>query len=500
MYYSLVNEKLYPDLNPIIYHPTLHAIYPKQWQDQLTDIIWYVLFAVVETHRAIQTSSFAYNAIHDALPRDADHHLQLNREVYGYKSRAFRLLNEELQRPDRQLNDMTLTCVLTLLLAETQLAAVGGWHAHFQGANKIIQVRGGLAAVFRQIPYWRNDLLKYFMLADICGAATEANLLLSDAERQLEYRPLIEEFFDNGSGTCVPFPDELLNAMIQVNYLRAASSSNRLVEGGDQDAITDNDTGTLKSSVRDVLERILSFSASQWSTRMANKCPKTIEFVSKVSIKPGFIRPTRDDWLCIASVYHAAVLLYCIRSLALDFDELFCFPCPVPGEVGEFGANGGSGEMLSYVTIQDIQVVARQTLTDEIRAIFSLACSRPSSNSQSRHRPSQPLGKIVVWPLFVAGVEAAVDVSSFYPPSRYSSWSRNEALDLVCNAMRKLSKDIGTLNLLDAVAFLTREWESNCQRWWLAGQLRHEIELPGEKRWWNEIVASLQGGGGVFFM
>lgn len=92
---------------------------PKNWQDRLSDIIWCVLFTVVESHKAIQTHSYPYNPSREGYnAENNDNRAIIEREVYGYKSRAFRLLNEELRKPDTQLADMTLVYVLSLLLTE----------------------------------------------------------------------------------------------------------------------------------------------------------------------------------------------------------------------------------------------------------------------------------------------------------------------------------------------------------------------------------------------
>ena len=323
------------------------------------------------------------------------------------------------------------------------------------------------------------------MLSDVKSATANSGLSLTDVERQLGYRSLIEELYDDGSGTCAPCPNELFDSIIQINCFRAEIANDNLK------------TDISRPSVSNILQEILSFSASKWATRMTNRYAKQNTILDKIKMKPGFIRPTQDDWLRIGGAYHAAVLLYCIRNLALDFDEQLRVSFPGPTGISESAATHKPG-MTSYVTVQDIQLVARHTLTDHIRAIFNPSPSQPSSNL-NRTPTQRPLGKTIIWPLFIAGIEAAVDFSSFDPPSRHSSSSPNESLDLVCNALCMLSRDIGTLNLLDAVAFLTREWEGNCERWWIAQELGEGVEPACDVRWWDEIMEGLPGRA-AFFM
>lgn len=98
---------------------------PKRWQDGLSDIIWCVLFTVVESHKAIQTHSYPYNPrTRRYNDQNKDNRAIIKKEIYGYKCRAFGLLNEELRRPETQLADTTLAYVLSLLLTEVGSIAI----------------------------------------------------------------------------------------------------------------------------------------------------------------------------------------------------------------------------------------------------------------------------------------------------------------------------------------------------------------------------------------
>lgn len=117
--YALVDERLYPDLNPIAWHPAVHALDPKLWQHYLNLVIWDVLICVVMTHKTVRAlPDFRAQNAGKAGTVSQDHRVELRREVYQYKSRACRVLNHELQNPETQLSDLTLICVLTMLLAE----------------------------------------------------------------------------------------------------------------------------------------------------------------------------------------------------------------------------------------------------------------------------------------------------------------------------------------------------------------------------------------------
>jgi hypothetical protein len=371
-----------------------------------------------------------------------------------------------------------------------------------EGANRIIELRGGLAAVFKEEAWMQRDLT-YLVIADVMSATTLGSLPVNEAQRQLGYLPLLDTLYDDGSGTCMPCPNELLDAIIQINHLRATSpSALGLVQDGGSNGFH-HDPATqhtvFKAAVRDLLNVILSFSAPRWASKMMQRYASEAANIPKAKPNSRFIQPTRDDWLRIGGVYHAAVLVYCIQSLALDFDELLRVPCPTDAaeplpmsqstglSSSDIHGNANKEVTSSYVTIHDIHLVAKQTLRDHIRAIFS-----PAPNIQPGDGPEKPqsLGKVCTWPLFIAGLQAAVDFDSFL--LHYSSDATtplpNEDLEFACACLHAQAVEIGTLNLHDACAFLRREWALNCEKWmtvpWSPG---------GETKWWSEIFQDMVG-------
>nr|KMM71528.1 hypothetical protein CPAG_07835 [Coccidioides posadasii RMSCC 3488] len=258
-----------------------------------------------------------------------------------------------------------------------QRSAMGEWWTHCEGARRIIDLRGGLRSVYMQNPGLRSSLA-YFMLADIMSATTAAALPVAEATRQLEYCALIPDMFQNGLETCVICPNELLDAIIQINHLRS------LRHYGIRSI-----TGTDETVGKSVMQSIISFPVSEWADKMSAHYSKTAADVLIGETRSGFIQPTRDDWIQIATMYYAAVLLYCIRSLALDsLEEVLRVPCTL----------GSSESMVSYVTVEETQAVARQILFDRLGSVLSQG-----------KRGKQALEKVLIWPIFIAGIEAAMD-------------------------------------------------------------------------------------------
>lgn len=267
------------------------------------------------------------------------------------------------------------------------------------------------------------------------SATTTAALPLPEANRQLEYRELIPDLFQNGFETCVVCPNELLDSIIQINHLRALRHhSAKGLNASD------------RSEVLGTIQSILSFSVSEWADNMSSHYFRTAAKALVGEVRSGFIRPTRDDWVQISSIYYAAVLLYGIRSLALDLpEELLRVPC------GLERSHPTTTMMMSHVTIAEIQIVARQLLFDGLRTV-----------SSPQKAKKAPLAKVLIWPIFVAGVEAAMD----------SECAGEESF--ICDVLHDLAKSIGTLTLRDAKVFLCelkrRVSELDCgatlSTWW----------------------------------
>ncbi|KAK2791935.1 hypothetical protein FQN52_004377 [Onygenales sp. PD_12] len=418
------NKYVYPDIDPIIYYQSLPSVDPKSWQDDISNLLLHVLVTVVATHKAIQTQP--------------DDQVSFGHELYQYKQQAFNKLNVHLQNPSTQLGDLTLICVMSLLMMEAQQSAYGEWWAHFEGARKIIELKGGIKAIYDQSPFLKS-CLTYYILNDVFSATTSPGVLsMAEASRQYEYTEILTSVYQNGSETCVPCPNELLSCVIQINYFRSLSIH----------AVGSID---FSISVQTLLQNILSFSALDWADSMSQYFATTA-IVRKGKELAEFIQPDRDDWFQIASLYQAATLLYCIRALVLDFEGLILAPYRTT-----------TADMVSYVTVQDIQIIARQTFFDRLGKIFA-------PGTDVRH---QSLARVVIWPLCVAGIEAGDDFEDAL-----------ELRELVSGALRRLSKALGTLSLRDARTFLVNEWDRR-------DQIRNTTGYQDYQCWWGEIFDRL---------
>ncbi|PGG97903.1 hypothetical protein GX51_07077 [Blastomyces parvus] len=422
------NKYIYPEVDPIVYYQDLPTIDPKGWQDDISNLLFSILVSAVATHKAVRSQQ--------------DEQVALGREIFQYKQQAFHRLSCELRNPQTQLGDVTLICVLTLLLVEMQQSAYGEWLAHFEGATTIIGLKGGVKAILERCPILKSALTCYLLADVLAGTTSQKVLSMVAVSRQLGYLEDIPFIFHNGSETFVPCPDKLFECIIQINYYRTLSV---------QAIGTDRMPMNFGNDVQSLIQSILSFSAAGWADSMT-------QYYTASSVTPRgkamgeFIQPDRSNWLQIATIYQSAVLLYCIRSLALNFEGLILATC----------ASDATPDMISYVTVQDIQIVARQTLSDNLANIFT-----PDSDLRR-----QSLARVVTWPLFVAGIEAGDHFEGALALREF-----------VTSSFMRLSRALGTLHYRDARDFLLSEYSR-----------RDSIRCAGDSEyqcWWNDVFELL---------
>lgn len=95
---------MYPHLDPIVSVPGHHTLDVHRYRNELNHIVLDILVFSATMHRAIQ--------------KQVNHsQVQYDTTVLEHRSLAFGKLNQELQHPQRQLQDMTLVSVLVLMLA-----------------------------------------------------------------------------------------------------------------------------------------------------------------------------------------------------------------------------------------------------------------------------------------------------------------------------------------------------------------------------------------------
>jgi hypothetical protein len=196
-----------------------------------------------------------------------------------------------------------------------------------------------------------------FHSIEVMGNTTSPHVEASSARIHLELVTILPVLLGNGLATCFPCPPDLLAEVIRINHLRSvfrgvsssATDPTLLKAGKDVAAL-------------DVLGRIRAFKTDSWAAEVA------------VGISHRESLAGLSEWQAIASVYQSAIAIYCMASLLSD---------------GEADASA-EPQLATRAVLAKAREACRLVLLDRLREVSK--CSQ--------------LRKLVLWPLFVAGIEA----------------------------------------------------------------------------------------------
>lgn len=209
---------------------------------------------------------------------------------------------------------------------------------------------------------------------------------------QIQYLEIIPALYKSGLSTCFACPTELFEDIIRINMLRAAEESPTNIH----QPIT---------SFRDILAHILQFSSLGWVAM--NLCGQNSETPSDIQATESIM----SGWLSIAEIYHAAVTIYCLSSLA-----------PLP----EFTENIASFSQARNVSYSSIKIHLIKILS--------------ATNGMTHMR------KLLLWPLVIAGIETGSDDSNFRV--------------FITTQLTLMSSELGTFAPIEARQFLESHWTS----------------------------------------
>ncbi|GME46001.1 uncharacterized protein LTHEOB_2211 [Neofusicoccum parvum] len=334
-----------------------------------------IMLMIVSQHKAIRGQ------------RDLDRDL----EVCQQRNNTIQALNKQLSNVSTQITDVALDAVMMLLTADIQYSAMGS----------CIEVMGGTtsnAQLLSQSINWPRGLAENFPDWDAIAVTA-----------------------------CFPCPATLFHAISRINDLRASlfrqTSFSALTTTFSSLSLQSPHEDTI-DEIRSILKQIKAFSASKWLPAVI----KTLDFE---------FEPTSPDWLALTHCYHAATLLYCLRTLV--------FESPLRHH-DEFD------EALSSL-LEDLfgTSVGEAVRVGALRALFThLGCplSMLAGKGLSAHSSAW---NAVMWPLFISGYEAGGD--------GLGAEEMRGMREFVVGKTKELAMLLGTRSVVDAQVILEKCWE-----------------------------------------
>ncbi|KAI1760079.1 fungal-specific transcription factor domain-containing protein [Hypoxylon sp. FL1150] len=350
--------------------------------------------------------------------------IQRDQDLFHFRIRALQDINYRIGKSDLQTSDSTFMCVLCLLLSTMAQSAYTDWRVHLEGARRIIQMRGGIGKVITQNPFLK-PLVAFFMIIDVVAATTAPSThkyMATATSMALHYWEAEEGIFQSILAISAPYPEDLFQSLILVNYLRSISGKPKL-------------TLRRQAGTRMVLAKIRSFNPVEWATRMRGfrgwkRTGDGVEFDTSQGTEssPTDSQTTIDCsseisgselWLSIGVIYRAAVLLYTIRTLILDLPE----------------EKGFLYDDDLTLDVEKLRVQTHQTLAHALVPLFhDMDCARR-------------IGKLVFFPVFICGMETSPDDS--------------EQQEFVERGLYMLGQTMGTFGPISAIDELRRKWAAD---------------------------------------
>lgn len=102
-------------------------------------------------------------------------------KIYKYRGLAIRALSENVARETTRNTDLTISSILMFMAAEVispprqerifkannisqvQNSSAGDWRSHAHGMKRLIDMRGGFAALLRSAPYLTSSLVIFIV-------------------------------------------------------------------------------------------------------------------------------------------------------------------------------------------------------------------------------------------------------------------------------------------------------------------------------------------------
>lgn len=263
-----------------------------------------------------------------------------------------------------------------------------------------------------------------------------------DTVWQLEYIPLLDVSYKNGSNSDFPCANQLLECIIRINHERLLAQSFM------------GDSPDIDMTAAQIFFRIVSFDPAFWSRTQLRELllsPPGLKLPSEASSSSSSSSSSRDeestlqtaaDALPITHValhsmaedlaiaFQCAIMLYCIRTLYLDCGK----------SISDVFASPLAAALLSQgKLVIDVENPHQSALDGLLGALHRLWATEKRSGSAW-------IGKLSFWPLWVAGMEM--------DPGAKMAHERA----FVCASLHRLCYYLGAMGPLDAVSALQVVW------------------------------------------
>ncbi|KAI0598422.1 fungal-specific transcription factor domain-containing protein [Biscogniauxia sp. FL1348] len=336
--------------------------------------------------------------------------------LWHWNGLAIRALNELISKERIRVGDAIIAGTLLIMACDLQQNMDSQWRHHFDGLTRMIELRGGMLAYYKEAPHMRASVAGLVMTEAFANSTTPYNdqftRLTCASQLDAVRHVLGDGVYPAYIGTLCP-PDLVL-LIIQINHLRSDAAARTISALSPSNPAHD----TQQESSSDpralaLLDRIQSFSPTRSAARA------------------GLL--SQEDWVLFGRIYQSATALYCVMALR----AIGLFPSTPSSPTLTPTPTPSSSSFSQSTTPAPAAVEAAhydRLLPDLKRALDA----RPQNKS--------PL----LWPLAVAGARAR-DGSAF-------------ERGFVEDAVRGVGRHVGSVVPWAAAVALRRFWDGDGRR------------------------------------
>ncbi|KAI0398047.1 fungal-specific transcription factor domain-containing protein [Xylariaceae sp. FL0594] len=383
------------------------------------------------------------------LPRGTDKEVLIRARsaIAHWTCEVVHTLNQDIAAEKTRATDITMTCVMMLLLADQQMHPSTRWRFHYSGLMRMIQLRDGVRKMWETSPHMHVGI-QSVLITEIMANSTSPS---TDQLAELTSSPAID-FLQSVWGDKIPSvyigsicPPSLLFEVVRINKLRSLAAKSGVLSSSHPSLSTSHqhhhyypvytgngifyDTGTASSNTDAYRDTTTQESFLSSSPSIFDEAQNTLSRILAFSPEAFFasatenrseveIARTRGYWLLMGRVHQSAVLLYCILSL----QHVGLLPSPFSS---------------SFPHHPDLSPYLESLLKEHYdRLLLDLKAGLRHGNFRN----------CLLWPLIVAGVHASRGGSPF-------------ERDFIAEQLADAVRVTGTALPLFAREVLRRFWE-----------------------------------------
>ena len=214
-----------------------------------------------------------------------------DKELCYYRARSLKMLQDALPGAVEDPYGVALSCILLLVGAEFRMSPYSSWLLHFQAAQRLIMLRGGMTVCLATLPGVQQTLMHFLYQDLFTGTSANSDTLRENLHSLLDYPNILSRIEADYAFSPLFFPNTLLIALARTNIMRATPESS---------STTDFTT---------IWHDIESFSAPTWALAALNSL-----FAARYGVQLQGDETSVDALVLFAECCRSATLLYLALS------------------------------------------------------------------------------------------------------------------------------------------------------------------------------------------